>query len=79
MIPKPSRIRDPKLLASMRGQPCAVCGRPGEPHHLTSRGAGGSDTAENVKPLCHACHMSFHAMGRYSFCEKHGLDWFVRP
>lgn len=28
--------------------------------HIQSRGAGGSDTLENVRCLCHACHMKEH-------------------
>ena len=39
---------------------------PGDPDaydmaHIVSRGAGGSDTLENVRALCHACHMKEHA------------------
>jgi 5-methylcytosine-specific restriction endonuclease McrA len=29
--------------------------------HIQSRGAGGSDTLENVRCLCHSCHMKEHA------------------
>ena len=29
--------------------------------HVVSRGAGGSDTLENVRTLCHRCHMREHA------------------
>ena len=29
--------------------------------HVQSRGAGGSDTLENVRALCHRCHMREHA------------------
>jgi len=32
--------------------------------HIVSRGAGGSDTLENVRTLCHKCHMQEHAKGR---------------
>ncbi len=28
--------------------------------HIKSRGAGGSDVLENVKTLCHQCHMLEH-------------------
>ncbi len=32
--------------------------------HLKSRGAGGSDTLDNVRTLCHECHMREHTEGR---------------
>jgi len=32
--------------------------------HIVSRGAGGSDTIENTKTLCHACHMREHTEGK---------------
>lgn len=28
--------------------------------HIKSRGAGGSDVLENVRTLCHQCHMISH-------------------
>jgi 5-methylcytosine-specific restriction endonuclease McrA len=28
--------------------------------HIKSRGAGGSDTLDNVRTLCHACHRKEH-------------------
>lgn len=31
--------------------------------HIKSRGAGGSDTLENVRCLCHSCHMKEHTKG----------------
>jgi len=31
--------------------------------HIKSRGAGGSDTLDNVRTLCHACHMKEHTEG----------------
>jgi 5-methylcytosine-specific restriction endonuclease McrA len=53
---------------------CQNCGTPtsylprfdGDPAaydmaHIQSRGAGGSDTLENVRCLCHSCHMKEHA------------------
>ena len=32
--------------------------------HKVSRGAGGSDTLDNVKALCHRCHMREHTEGK---------------
>jgi len=34
--------------------------------HIQSRGASGSDVLENVRTLCHRCHMSEHTQGRRS-------------
>lgn len=31
--------------------------------HIKSRGAGGSDELNNVRCLCHQCHMKEHAKG----------------
>ena len=77
MIPKPGRVKDRKFLDSIQGKPCVICGRPGEPHHPKTKGSGGSDL--DAKPLCHIHHRQFHGWGRFTFCEKYGLDWFVRP
>ena len=75
MIPKPSRIRNPKLLASMRGQPCAICGRPGVAHHLKTVGSGGDDVPENLVVLCpYRCHSEIHTIGRQRFEERYGVD-----
>lgn len=30
-------------------------------HHILKRSGGGDDVQENIMPLCHACHMKFHA------------------
>ena len=31
--------------------------------HIQSRGAGGSDILDNVRSLCHSCHMKEHNCG----------------
>jgi hypothetical protein len=45
---------------------------PSDPHHVRSRGAGG--TAKDLVPLCHAHHVEVHAAGRRTFEEAHGVD-----
>lgn len=35
--------------------------RVSDPHHVTSRGAGGGDTADNVMPLCRTHHDEWDA------------------
>ena len=44
---------------------CLVCGSwlddsTINPHHVTTKGAGGSDQPENGISLCQACHVSVH-------------------
>ena len=29
-----------------------------DPHHITTRGAGGKDKLENIAPLCRICHIA---------------------
>ena len=43
---------------------CRECGRVAgalDPAHIKSRGAGGSDVAENLRLLCRDCHTRSHA------------------
>lgn len=59
------RIIDLELLQIVRQLPCMACHAVGtnHPHHITSRGAGGSDTAQNVIPLCAEHHSLWHQEG----------------
>jgi hypothetical protein len=66
----------------IRQQPCLVCGRrPSEPHHIRSRGAGGTDiegfgSHGNLVPLCgpFGCHAEGHQGGWQTFQKNHGVD-----
>lgn len=62
-LPKPRRQVDPGYLDFIRGRVCLVpgCRRRGEAHHLTSRGAGGSDYS--AVPLCRGHHAAIHNVG----------------
>ena len=64
-IVKPSRIRDPKALERARALPCVACGArpPSDPHHVTSRGAGGHDEDANLMPLCRKHHGMIETKG----------------
>jgi len=55
-----------------REQPCWVCNRPppSDPHHVVSRGAGGTD--EHTVPLCRTCHTLTHA--RHGGKRLNGAD-----
>ena len=59
---------------AVRSQPCLVCRRrPSDPAHIQTKGAGGSDTAENLMPLCRMHHSEQHQIGIKSFTRKHDL------
>jgi hypothetical protein len=47
------------ILSNMEAAP-----RISDPHHVTSRGAGGGDTATNVMPLCRGHHNEWEAPWR---------------
>ena len=63
-IPKPvKRIRDPEAVQrKTAGAACRMCGRAAsDGHHVVLRSQGGDDVEENIVPLCHECHMRYHA------------------
>ncbi len=59
---------------AIRKMPCCVTQAlpPSVPHHVKSRGAGGKWT--DLVPLCHEAHLNVHAIGRWTFQEKYGVD-----
>ena len=56
------RIIDEETYESVRSGRCEVCGALCEngPHHIDSRGSGGSDVEENLIQLCMKCHTLAH-------------------
>ncbi len=63
MFPKSRRIIDDDLRRTVRLQPCAACGKraiPGDvendPHHVSTKGAGGDDVPSNLMSLCREHH-----------------------
>jgi len=70
--PKPVRQTDEDYLDYVRGSECWVCPNPAEPHHLTSRGAGGSDYA--VAKLCRRHHTEVHKIGQDAFEQKYNIN-----
>lgn len=73
MIPKPRRFIDEEYLDVIRTLHCAVCfAVPAEPHHLISRGAGGSD--HYCVPLCRKHHSELEQVGKTKFEHKHDID-----
>ncbi len=43
-----------------------------DPHHVRSRGAGGTD--KDCVPLCREHHQEVHRIGRDTFDAKHGIS-----
>jgi 5-methylcytosine-specific restriction endonuclease McrA len=71
MLQKSKRIVDQELLDFVKTLPCLVClHEPSDPDHITSRGAGGSDTATNVWPLCRPHHVLRHQKGLGYMVQK---------
>lgn len=41
---------------------CRACSRrASDGHHIVLRSQGGDDVEENILPVCHECHMRYHA------------------
>ena len=77
-FPKPKREGNSKVLEMVRKQRCCACGAwPSDPHHVTTKGAGGGDTGDNVMPLCRRHHTEWHQRGPSLVCSKYGpvLEW----
>ena len=72
---KTSRIKDEAYLDFVREYGCGVCLNSAEPHHLVSRGAGGSDYT--AIPLCREHHTELHQYGKGLFEDKHHIDVWV--
>jgi len=49
------------------------CQGPIDPHHTTSKGAGGHD--RSCVPLCRGAHQESHLIGQKSFALRYGIDW----
>lgn len=69
-------MKIPENLEKIRQRPCLVCKRPppSDPHHVKSRGAGGTDEMENLIPLCRRHHVEIHQIGRKTFVKKYSLN-----
>lgn len=80
-FPKKKRIINKQLLEDVKDQPCICCSKhPSDPHHLTSRGASGDDTEDNLLPLCRKHHTEIHQIGLKSMCWKFPKikEWLVK-
>lgn len=67
--PKKKTTRSPRYLAWIRLKPCAYCyaAAPSEAAHYGGKGASGGTGLKAsdlfTVPLCHGCHVTFHAAG----------------
>lgn len=59
------KTKDKELCERVKHWPCVICGQvpAGDVHHVTTRGAGGGDTKENLMPLCRFHHSEIHSIG----------------
>lgn len=72
-LPKPARQLDPKFVAFVREQSCAICMQTGvDPNHMDTRGAGGSDYS--CVPLCRVHHTEWHQLGDIEFTRRHRVN-----
>jgi hypothetical protein len=72
MNPKKKRTVNRNLLDSYHLKPCVVCSKtPSDPHHITSRGAGGGDIEENLISLCRQHHTQIHQEGQTKFLIRY--------
>jgi hypothetical protein len=73
---KQRRQVDKDYLKLIREKPCCVCFGVAEPHHLVTRGAGGSDY--HTVPLCREHHSELHRLGLLAFEGRYRLNlWRV--
>jgi hypothetical protein len=54
---------------------CEICGLLAmrHPHHIVSRGSGGSDDPANLIPLCQQHHTEAHTLGVDTWAANYGL------
>ncbi len=82
---KPKRKIDQDLFEFVKTIPC-ICCKPGDqntptdPHHVTTRKAGGADEAKNLMPLCRTHHIQVHKEGWRKFCDKNptAKRWLIQ-
>lgn len=81
MFPKKKRIVDKESVNYVKALPCVICGiSPSDAHHITSRGASGDDTLDNLIPLARKYHIELHTIGIRSMSKKYPevRRWLVR-
>lgn len=77
---KTRRIHNPDLIKKVRDQRCTICNSwPSDAHHITTRGAGGDDTGDNLMPLCRDHHILWHQKGIGFMIQQFNKvsDWLI--
>lgn len=73
--PAPRRETDEDYLDYIRRQDCIVCLAPADdPHHLDTRGSGGSDYT--CVPLCRGHHREIGTKGMQKMEREYNLDFW---
>ncbi len=56
----------------LRNWHCAICGNiSAAPHHIVTRGAGGTDDERNLLALCTTHRTAIHQLGVQTFANKY--------
>ena len=71
-LQKPHRIEDKKYLEYIRKRGCLISNEKADPHHLTTRGACGSDYT--AIPLSRKYHTEIEQNGVKKFEEKYKIN-----
>jgi len=72
---KPKRFKSALYLDFIRALPCMFCHSPppSDPHHVTTRGAGGSDLT--AVPVCRKHHIEVGQIGKWEMEKRYGVTW----
>lgn len=71
----PKAKRNTSLARKFKGEPCVVCGKPGEGDHLKNfAGWSKRDVASNMWALCREHHVQKGMMGLTTFVKNHNLQ-----
>lgn len=65
------RTRSAAALKRTRLIPCLMCGGESQACHITSKGARGGDTDDNLLPMCFKHHREQHDKGWVWLVEKY--------
>ena len=74
-LSKPRRVVDEDFLAFVRSRRCCVTrctAADTDPHHLKSRGSGGSD--HTAVSMCRQHHTEVHTLGLITFEKRHEMS-----